>query len=364
MIVYLVMLVLVAIFSVMAVQHPYMMRYDTQNDTSSAKNKKPDKVFVWIVFLCIAFVATFRYGVGMDFFSYFKTKGWADNFSEGNYSEPGFTLFSIICSFLFGETNGAITMGAALVTVFVFVFTIAKRTENFPISIVLFIITGVFTGLFNGIRQYMATAILFCGYRFIVDKKPVKWLLVVLLASTFHVTAILMFFTYFICNLKCGWNLAIIYIVIAVILLFAYEPLFELVGALKQDEIDMNGAYMLGSVNILRVAVQCVPVALLFFVKVDKINEDNEARFLFNICLLNAAIAVAAMNSPYLSRFWIYTNCFQVLMYPKIFNKMNKSDRDFIVGFMILFYLAFWVYEILNSPSLRQFSWIFNYLRN
>lgn len=322
----------------------------------------PKKIFVWIIFFILAFVAMFRYGVGTDFYAYYKNDSWINKFEEQNYNTPGFTLFAIICNTLFGGRDGAITMGAALVTVALFVFTIAKRSENLPISILLFVLAGCFTGMFNGIRQYLATAILFAGYHFVIDKKPFKWLLIVLLAASFHITAILMFFVYFICNLKCDWKLIIIYIAVAVILLFAYEPLFDLVGALKQDEIDMDAEYMTGSVNRLRVLVQCVPIIMMFFVNKTKLNQDKEARFLFNICLLNGAIAIAAMNSPYLSRFWIYTSCFQILMFPKIFNKMNKNDRLLFTVLLIVFYGLFWGYEIINSSALRNFSWIFKYL--
>jgi hypothetical protein len=356
------MFILVSVLSLMAIQYPSTIKDNTQKNLNSVKDQKNDKIFVWLVFLCIAFVAMFRYGVGTDFFSYYNGHNWINKFKKGDYSEPGFTLFSIVCSVLFGNINGAITIGAALVTVFLFIFTINKRAENFPLSIILFILTGVFTGMFNGVRQYLATAVLFAGHHFIIDKKPIKWLFVVLLASSFHVTAILMFFIYFVCNLKCNWTLVFMYLGMAIVLLFAYESLFNLVGALKQDEIDTNDAYMSSGVNKLRVVVQCVPILLLFFLNKDKINKDGEARFLLNICLLNAAIAVAAMNSPYLSRFWIYTSCFQVLMYPKIFNKMRRDDRDLFVVLLLFFYSLFWVYEILNAPSLRNFYWIFNYL--
>ncbi len=362
MIVYLVMLALVSLFSLLAMKYSFTINNTSQNSLQSIKKRKPDKVFVWLVFLCIAFVAMFRYGVGTDFFSYYNENNWINKFQEGDYREPGFTLFSIICNAVFGNINGAITMGSAVVTVALFVFTIAKRAESFPLSIILFILTGVFTGMFNGVRQYLATAILFAGHGFIIDKKPIKWLLVVLLASTFHVTSILMFFVYFICNLKCSWKLVFAYLIIAVILLFAYEPLFELVGVLRQDEIDVNDVYMSSSVNILRVAVQCVPLVLLLFLNKDKVNEDKDARFLFNICLLNASIAIAAMNSPYFSRFWIYTSCFQVLMYPKIFSKMHKNDRDIFIAFLLFFYVLFWLYEISNASALNNFYWIFNYL--
>ena len=334
----------------------------TQRGNELQTTQKNNKTLVFVIFLVLAFVAAFRYGVGTDFYAYYKTKSWTSNFERENYNNPGFTLFSIICSFVFGGINGSVTIGAALVTVFLFVFTIGKRADNLLMSILLFILAGVFTGMFNGVRQYLATAILFAGHHFIIDKKPMKWLVVVLIASSMHVTAILMFFVYFVCNLECSWKLVFMYMVIAVVLLFAYEPLFNLIGTLKQDEIDTSDVYMSTRVNILRIAVQVIPICIMFFLDKDKINEDKETRFLFNICLLNAAIAVAAMNSAYLSRFWIYTSCFQMLMYPKLFSKMDNGNKALFTAILLFGYAIFWGYEVMHSSALSTFRWIFKYL--
>ena len=259
MIVYLIMLALI-----IAVLLPQAMPA-SPGLMQEKKYQQSRKLTVWILFFILAFVAAFRYRVGIDFYSYFKTNAWANQFQRGEYSDPGFTLFAIVCRTIFGDRNGSLTIGAAIVTCALFVFTIAKRSENLTISILLFVFVGCFAGMFNGVRQYLATAILFAGHHFVVEKKPIKWLLVVLLAASVHVTAILMFFVYFICNLKCDWKLVFMYFAIAMVLLFAYEPLFDLVGALKQEKIDTSDVYMSSQVNILRVLVQCVPIVLLFF---------------------------------------------------------------------------------------------------
>ena len=357
MIVYLIMLAL--LLAVLLLEKSFAPQCIIENRN---QKKKANKLSIWIIFLILTFVAAFRYGVGTDFYSYYKTNNSANRFEKGNYSDPGFTIFSICCRVILGDRNGAVTMGAAIITVALFVVTLAKHSEDFYISIFLFIFAGCFLGLFNGVRQYLATAILFAGYPFIINKKPIKWAVVVLLASSIHITAILMFFVYFICNLKCDWKLVLGYFLLAIILLFAYEPLFNFIGNLKQDKIDTSDAYMRSSVNILRIAVQCVPIVLLFFVDKEKINNDPESRFLFNICLLNGALAIAAMNSPYLSRFWIYTSCFQILMYPKIFNKMRNDNKLLFTILLMVCYAAFWGYEVMNSSALSTFRWIFDYL--
>ena len=356
MFVYLVMLVLISLmFIFQKVTQPEMIKQNTNG------NKKITLTAL-CVFFVLAFVAAFRYRVGTDFHSYFKTETWAGKFVEGDFSDPGFTLFAKIASWLFGGKDGAVTILSAIVTVALFIFTIAKHSESFTMSVFLFVFIGCFTGMFNGVRQYLATGILFAGFHYVVNKKLIKWLIVVLIASTVHITAILMFFVYFICNLKCDWKLILLYFILAVVLLFAYEPLFDLIGNLKQEEIDTSYEYMNSSVNIFRILVQCAPIVLFLFVDRSKLNSDKEARFLFNICLFNGALAIAAMNSPYLARFWIYTSCFQVLMYPKVLNKISGNDKIIFTIIIIACYVVFWAYEIMNSPALSTFRWIFNYL--
>lgn len=323
---------------------------------------KVSKFFVFLIFVLLAFVAAFRYKVGTDFHSYYRTGIWAGKFENGNFKEPGFTLFSLIASFLFDGKDGAVTMLSAIVTVALFVFTIAKRSDNITISMLLFVFTGCFTGLFNGIRQYLATAIMFAGFHYVYEKKFTKWLLVVLLASTIHITAILMILVYFTCNLKTNYKTLLLYFSFAAVALFLYEPLFDLVGALKQDEINSDLGYMSRQVNILRVLVQCVPLIMMVIIGGRRISRDVDCRALFNVSLLNAALAIASMNSAYFSRFYIYTMCFQVLMYPKVLSRANTKVRTVLSIIMILCYAVFWYYEVSNSSSLNDFHWLFVYL--
>ena len=326
------------------------------------RKRKDRRIVIFLIFFVLAFVAAFRYKVGTDFSSYYKTSNWAGKFQQGEFDDPGFTLFSLLAEFLFQGKNGAITILAAIVTVALFVFTIDKHGENLTVSLLLFIFVGCFTGLFNGVRQYLAAGILFAGFHFVQEKKFFKWLLVVLIATSIHVTAILMIFVYFVSNMKCNGMTVVLYFIVGIALLYLYEPLFNLVGALKQEEVDTGLGYVSRQVNILRVAVQCVPLIMFVFVDKNGINQDVETRCLFNICLLNASFAIAGMNSPYLSRFCIYTMCFQVLMYPKIFKKMNKDNRNIFTSLLLFFYFIFWLYETSNSVNLNNFQWIFKYL--
>lgn len=335
---------------------------DLSRQEQLVRAQKERKNVVFLIFILLAFVAAFRYKVGTDFHAYYRTQIWTSKFQEGDFNEFGFTVFANIASFLFQGRNGAVTILSAIITVALFVFTIAKRSDNLTVSMLLFIFVGCFTGLFNGVRQYLATAILFSGFHFVQEKKFAKWLLVVLLASTFHSTAILMVFIYFACNVKSNGITILIYCAIAFILLYFYENIFELINFIKQEDVNFDTAYANRQVNIFRVLVQCVPLVMIPIVGANKINEDNETRVLFNVCLLNAALAIASMNSVYLARINIYTLCFQILMYPKVLKKASQTNKIVFTTLLLTFYFAFWFYEVWISSNLNNFQWIFNYL--
>ena len=74
MLVYLIMIsIIIALFLVPELE-------TTQRAYVNKRNTKNKKVLAWMVFCVLGFVAAFRYGVGADFYAYFKTKNITSNF--------------------------------------------------------------------------------------------------------------------------------------------------------------------------------------------------------------------------------------------------------------------------------------------
>ena len=57
------------------------------------------------------------------------------------------------------------------------------------LSLFVYIASGMYTVSMNGIRQSLAAAIIFAATKYILNGNFKKFLLVILLASTFHQTA-------------------------------------------------------------------------------------------------------------------------------------------------------------------------------
>ena len=67
-----------------------------------------------------------------------------------------------------------------------------------PLSIALFVLLGTWQGSFNGVRQYLAAAIIFAGHSLILNRRFKLFLLVVLMAALFHISALVCLAFYFV----------------------------------------------------------------------------------------------------------------------------------------------------------------------
>ena len=93
----------------------------------------------------------------------------------------------------------------ALITNVLIVITLYKYSRMIELSLFVFIASGMYTVSMNGIRQSLAAAIIFAATKYILDGNFKKFLLVILLASTIHQTALIFIPIYFIVRRK-AWT--------------------------------------------------------------------------------------------------------------------------------------------------------------
>lgn len=91
---------------------------------------------------------------------------------------------------------------SSIIVIFCFLSTIKKISINYLYSIYIYISFGFYTFFFNGLRQGIAMAICFLGLPYLVEKRIVFYFLVVFIASTFHISALIMLPIYFLVNTK------------------------------------------------------------------------------------------------------------------------------------------------------------------
>lgn len=93
-------------------------------------------------------------------------------------------------------------LSVALITVGLMIYSIRRYSTDYLLSVYIYITFGFYTFLFNTVRQAIALAILFYGVKYFLERKLVKYLIIVFFASLFHVSAYIMIPFYFLVHSK------------------------------------------------------------------------------------------------------------------------------------------------------------------
>ncbi|MBR3909090.1 MAG: EpsG family protein [Clostridia bacterium] len=270
----------------------------------------------------------------------------------------GFSILQRICkSFLFKHPNMWIAL-LTIISVIPITYILSKYSTDVRLSLFVFIASTEFTFLINGARQFVAVCICFYAFKFLVEKKPVMYYLLVLLAISFHLTAIVMLFAYFLVRSK-PWSVKMWIIIICAALACVFS---ESVFGFMNDAFLEDGVYghyaedvmNTRGVNILRVAVAFVPVILAFYSR-KRIEAQNceYINYCINLSVLNAMcfLFASTMGANLTGRIAEYFTIYNLILYPYLFTHALPKKEGSVIK--VLFYIAFLIFFIYQM----QIAW-------
>lgn len=334
------------------------------NENGIIETKKNN--FNWFVVLVFAIVlilfAGLRSGIGdtgyyMLRFSEIKQYKIDDISDLSLNKEKGYGALMILISYLTDNEQVFLLIMSAL-TLGLIIISICKYSEDIGMSMFLLYTTGIYFGTMNGIRQYFVTAVIFFMTKYISDNKPIRYIIMLLLLSTIHTSALFMIPVFFFARKKV-WNwTTFIYIGLALILVLNFSSILENSEIFLEDSIYDNYIVTLkeeknlGS-NIFRVLVMLVPPIISFIGRKYVDQNDIKYRIYSNILLLNAIIYVFSSFNWIFARLAMYLNIYVILFYPYILKRMfNKKSLRFVKAVMILLYSVFLLFEIRTKHYL------------
>ncbi len=319
--------------------------------------------YYFFVFICIAILASvagLRYYVGADFGGYYW--GYTNYLQSlpnriSNWNEPGIAVIAKLVN-IFSDDGAYFIFVTAALTVVLFVFTLSKHTNDFFFVVMLYIFTSCWSGCFNGVRQYLASAILFAGHRLIYERKFIKYCIVVFLASSVHITALIMLPMYFLITRKLDIKKIFFIMITGIVLIYSYDFLFGLIGILKDNETGgADTQYAQNHIHPLRIAISLAPILLYFFLVIQKYSFSEEENFYMGFIFVSAAITIATANSAYLNRASIYFAPFIPLTLLFLIDKFDKNQQFIIKAIVLILYAIVWIYI---DASQTEWHWVFN----
>ena len=234
-----------------------------------------------------------------------------------DYKDPVYHFVSLLVGKLGFDFYGWKTL-LSLVFVFGLYRLLMYRSANPAMSVVVFLVLGLYGFSLSGLRQTAAFAILFYTYPYLKEKKFFRFALLVVLAAMFHSTALIFLVAYPIYRLKlrprnvlllcAGGALAILFsgqLARLYLRLAGTEEAYQ--GYLESDTVlSLSGAVIFGCIWLFS-------VVCLYFGKSDRQDE--------HLCHLTlAAFFLRILAAVQVAEF------FRVAMYFSVFDFLLIAD--------------------------------------
>lgn len=279
---------------------------------------------------------------------------------SGDMKDKGFSVLSIIIKSIIGNSDVIYFTIIAAICILCVVLTYKKYSCNFIISMFLFIASGDYIQwTFNGIRQFIPVSIIFASTGLILKKKYIPAIILILILSTIHASALIMIPIIFIVQGK-AWNKKTVALLIAAIFAITFVDQFtDLLTTIMENtqyssEIDQFTSAE--QMNILRVIVYSIP-AIISLIFIKHIREADNP--LINICVgmsiatMGIYLAASVTNGIFVGRLGVFTSLFNYILLPwEIEHIFTKKSTILLYILMISFYTMFYYYQMHVSWGL------------
>ena len=220
-------------------------------------------------------------------------------FLDGSYllalypKELGYDMLNVVVGYF--SLNRYVFIFIVTVIIYALVFVSLKRyASNYPLALVVFMGLWFFF-TFTYLRQILAASIAWLAVDYAIRRKPVPFFAIVLLAFSFHNSAIVFAPFYFLPQRKYGTNAIIITMLLCAVVGFIgpTDALFSQFGSLSGSEQRMSGYSTEAESSGFRIDYVIEAVVFLFFIlmRYDDIDEDNPQE----VAMLNMALCFCAI---------------------------------------------------------------------
>lgn len=340
-----------------------LMQYSYVSEPGSLKTKNAHRLMGFLLFAGMALFIGLRTHYN-DTYTYRKgytallgfPEFW-DNLKTEIGNNPGFHITSALLKTLGVSTQGFVLFFAAG-TVGLSLWFLHRFSNNFPMAIFLFFMTGSYMLCAAAMKQTAAMAICYLAIPFSLQKKWVPFVLWVGLASTFHPYALMYLVVPFL-TFKPWYGKTYLFVFGTVCAGFALDSLLGSIvdiTAMMGKEYSVEGLQGEG-INIFRVLVCNVPTLLSFVYQKELFyNSTPRENLVINLCMVNGAIMFVGLfgTANYFGRLANYFTIFQAIALPWIVGKLHPKTRLPMTLAMVGCYAMYFLYADMISISFEM----------
>ena len=320
-------------------------------------------VFAVIAFLPVIIWAGFRprfadTGAYMSMYKKVPSSlGSIPSYAASISKDKGFAVLTALIRSVFGSNVHVYFLILAMIQGLLLLHFFRKYSEDFVFALFVFVAsTDYYSWMFNGIRQFVAVTICLASTGFVLKKKFVPAILLILLASTMHASALLMIPVIFIVQGK-AWNFRTVLCILLSVIIVLYVGRFtNLLDTLLSDTQYKNVVSDWKSwddtgTSGFRVAVYSVPTVLsIIGLRFIREADDPVINLACNMAVISTGLYIVSMftSGIFIGRLPIYTSLFAtgILLPWEIDNMFTELSARLVKVLAVLAYLMFYYYQM------------------
>lgn len=363
---------IITIFLTLAIAGVIERTYVVSPDSLGTRNK--NRICYFLIFAILSIFIGMRTSYNDTYVyitGYEKAKPISEIWGSIDFrlgANPGFVLTNALLKTCHVSEQGFVLFYSIL-AVGSSIYFLRKYSNAITLSLFLFFATNSYTICAAAVKQVTAMSLAFFAIAFVLRKKWVPFVLLLILAATFH-PYVLIYLLIPCLTFKPWSKWTYVFLGAFVAAGFALE---SLLGSIVDLTAMLGDTYseeeLVGEgISIFRVLVSNVPLFLTFVYRRQLFQTSSrEDHLMVNLAMLNGAIMFVGLfgTAIYFSRMASFFTIAQCVALPWCIGKFPPVQRRTYTWLMIVGYICFFVYaNILAVPfddSFRRISF-FEYL--
>lgn len=268
-------------------------------------------------------------------------------------TEPGWVYINVFLSYIYSDPwilfafVGAVIVWGHLKTY--------MRYSDIPwLSVYLFLCTMFCQSLYV-LRQHLAIALCLLTIPYIIKRKFLLFLCLIIMATSIHNTAIVFFIAYWVYPLKVGRKFFISCLGLGFLsYVFLSSSFVDIIGG-----SDTYASYAEGErTNATAFLISlCVIVLALYAIPFKKIQ--NELKFFFILSCIAMCINIGGMGVSITGRLNMYFTVFSILLVPNAISKLPSAMKMITIVVVMIAYAVLSFSSISYTGAARDLRLIF-----
>jgi transmembrane protein EpsG len=321
---------------------------------------KPNKLLMWAAAASFVVIAGLRANIG-DTYYYMHAYATGD-FSWASIVQQkdiGFGILQMILKMVSNDPQLMVFV-TALITNVLIVLILYKYSRMFELSLYVYITSGMFVTAMNGIRQYLAAAVIFAATRYLLEGNWKRYMLVVLVAATIHQSALVLIPIYFIVRRKAWTGVTFCLLAVGILFVIGFNQFTAvLFSALQDTQYGQYKDFSEQGANVIRVAVDAIPLIIAYFGREKLRALFPQSDIIVNMSIVSIVLMTIATQNWIFARMTIYFGLYQLILFGWIIKVFRPKDQKFIYFAVLVFYFIFHYYDMVVTLGLIYKS---NYL--